>query len=172
MLRPADGSDMNQGSRLSGAAPPPSLTVGMPFARLLRTASGLSESTIMNKQQREEYRQRLLSLANRLKGDVSGLRQSALRGTGGDASGSLSNAPLHLADLATDTFEQEMALGLLQNGQQTLGAIAAALDRLDAGTYGRCESCGKEIPAERLRAVPFASRCVPCEQKEEAASSE
>jgi DnaK suppressor protein len=121
----------------------------------------------MNKQQRETYRQQLLALAARLKGDVSSLRESALRGTGGDASGNLSNAPLHLADLGTDNFEQEVAVGLLQNGQQTLGAIAAALDRLDAGTYGRCEGCGKAIPEERLKAMPYASRCVACEEREE-----
>jgi RNA polymerase-binding transcription factor DksA len=125
----------------------------------------------MTELQKEYYRRRLLSLAARLKGDVSGLRESALRGTGGDAAGSLSNAPLHMADLANDIFEQEVAVGLLQNGQQTLGAIADALDRLDAGTYGRCESCGKDIPAERLRAVPFVSRCVPCEEQEELMSA-
>ena len=90
-----------------------------------------------------------------------------MRGTGGDASGGLSNAPLHLADLATDTFEQEVALGLLQNQQQVLNAILAALDRLDAGTFGLCERCGREIPEERLRAVMYASRCIECEQQAE-----
>ena len=121
----------------------------------------------MNQKQRESFRRQLLDLAARIKGDVSSLRESALRGTGGDASGSLSNAPLHLADLATDNFEQEVAAGLLQSGQQQLGAIARALDRLDDGSYGRCERCRKPIPEERLRAVPYASRCVACEEQEE-----
>ena len=121
----------------------------------------------MTEQQMQAYRQRLLDLGTRLKGDVAELRDAALRGTGGDASGGLSNAPMHLADLGTDNFEQEVAAGLLQNEQQALGAIAGALDRLDAGTYGRCERCGREIPEARLDAVPYASRCVACEQREE-----
>ena len=121
----------------------------------------------MTKQQHDSYRARLLTLADRLQGDVSGLRNPALRGTGGEASGSLSNAPLHLADLATDTFEQEVAVGLLESQQLVLGAIAKALDRLDDGTYGRCERCGKAIAKGRLEAVPYASRCVTCEQAAE-----
>ena len=121
----------------------------------------------MTEQKVEAHRQRLRALAYRLKGDMSGLRDAALRGSGGEASGGISNAPLHLADLATDTFEQEVALGLLQNQQQVLNAILTALDRLDAGTYGRCEKCGKEIPEERLKAIVYAARCIACAQQAE-----
>jgi RNA polymerase-binding transcription factor DksA len=121
----------------------------------------------MTQQRVEDQRRRLQALADRLKADMSGLRDSALRGSGGEASGGISNAPLHLADLATDTSEQNVALGLLQNEQQVLNAILAALDRLDAGTYGKCEKCGKEIPEERLQALAYASRCVDCEQRVE-----
>jgi DnaK suppressor protein len=121
----------------------------------------------MTGQKVEVHRQRLRALAHRLKGEMSGLRDSALRSSGGEASGGISNAPLHLADLATDTFEQEVALGLLQNQQQVLNAIATALDRLDAGTYGVCERCGKEIPEERLKAIIYATRCVACEHEAE-----
>ena len=46
--------------------------------------------------------------------------------------------------------------------QVTLGEIDAALTRLDAGTYGRCTQCGRQIPEERLELRPFASRCVSC----------
>src|SRR5262245_14900626 len=121
----------------------------------------------MTGQKVEAHRQRLRALAYRLTGEMSGLRDSALRGSGGEASGGISNAPLHLADLATDTFEQEVAFGLLQNQQQVLNAIAIALERLDAGTYGLCERCGKAIPEERLKAIIYATRCVACEQQAE-----
>ena len=47
----------------------------------------------------------------------------------------------------------------------TVADIDHALVRLDAGTYGRCVVCGNEIPAERLVAVPWAARCVPCSAK-------
>jgi RNA polymerase-binding transcription factor DksA len=116
----------------------------------------------MTQRDRDMYRRRLLDLGNRLKSDISGLTSEALRRSGGEASGSLSNAPLHLADLGTDNFDQEMAVTLLQNEHQVLTAIAAALDRLDAGKFGRCETCGKEIPAVRLQAVPYATHCVAC----------
>ena len=121
----------------------------------------------MTEQKAEVHRERLRALAYRLKGDMSGLRDAALRSSGGEASGGISNAPLHLADLATDNFEQEVALGLLQNQQQVLNAIMTALDRLDAGTYGLCERCGKEIPEERLKVIIYATRCVACEQQAE-----
>jgi RNA polymerase-binding transcription factor DksA len=48
--------------------------------------------------------------------------------------------------------------------QVTIGEIDAALGRIDAGTYGRCVSCGAEIPEERLELRPFAGRCVACTQ--------
>lgn len=118
----------------------------------------------MTEQQLDNHRRRLRALADQLQGNIPALRDSALRGTGGEASGNLSNAPLHLADLANDNFEQEVAVSLLQNEQQVLAAIEGAFDRLDAGTYGKCIRCGIEIPEERLVAMPYAARCVPCEQ--------
>ena len=120
----------------------------------------------MNERENDGHRRRLRALANRLDSDMSGLRDTALRGSGGEASGGISNAPLHLADLATDASEQETALGLLENQQLVLNGALAALNRLDAGTFGRCERCGKKIPEERLKAVN-ASRCVNCERQSE-----
>jgi DnaK suppressor protein len=72
---------------------------------------------------------------------------------------------MRFADLATDNSQQEVAAGVLQNEQQMLAAIAAALDRLDAGAFGRCVGCGRTIPEARLRALPYASRCVACEER-------
>jgi len=111
------------------------------------------------------YRQKLLALGRRLQGDVSGLMDEALRKTGGEASGNLSNTPLHLADLGTDAFEQEVNLSLLENEDQQLEEVSAALDRIGQGTYGRCQECGQDIPRPRLDAVPFTRYCVGCAEK-------
>jgi DnaK suppressor protein len=119
----------------------------------------------MRAQKKQMYRKRLLELAERLKGGVASLRETALRSSG--ASGNLSNAPLHLADLGTDNNQQEVDTGILEQEQQTLGAIGSALDRLDAGTYGICVRCGKKISEARLEAVPYASRCIACEEQVE-----
>jgi RNA polymerase-binding transcription factor DksA len=121
----------------------------------------------MTEQDLEGYRQQLLTLAARLRGDISGLTDEALRKTGGESSGSLSNAPLHLADLGTDSFEQEVAVSLLENERQVFGEIGAALDRIEAGTFGQCERCGQEIPAGRLRALPYATHCLACARRAE-----
>ena len=124
----------------------------------------------MTEKQKQSYRQALQDLAARLRGEVSGLRESAMRGVGGEASGNLSNTPLHLADLGSETCEQEITVGLLQNEEQLLAAINAALQRLDKGTFGKCEQCGQPIPEERLNAVPYATRCVACQAKAEQAT--
>jgi RNA polymerase-binding transcription factor DksA len=114
----------------------------------------------MTQTELEEYRQSLLALGKRLGGDFAGIAGEAFRTSGGEASGSLSNAPLHLADLGTDNFEQEMAVSLLENAGQNLEQIHDALNRIAEGTYGRCLECGKAIPRQRLQALPFTPYCV------------
>jgi RNA polymerase-binding transcription factor DksA len=119
----------------------------------------------MTKSETEQYRQNLLALRDRHNGDVSHLADEALRRTGGGAAGNLSNMPIHMADLGTDNFEQEFTLSLMQNEEQLVGEIAAALDRINQGTFGRCEECQQEIPKPRLQAVPYTRYCVECARK-------
>ena len=119
----------------------------------------------MSKADLDGYRDILVSLRSRLNGDVSHLADEALRATGGEASGSLSNAPLHMADLGTDNFEQEFTLSLLQNQEQALEEIGQALDRISRGTFGVCEECHQPIPKARLQALPYTRHCVACARK-------
>jgi DnaK suppressor protein len=58
-------------------------------------------------------------------------------------------------------------LAVLQTLDRTLRQIDAALARLHAGAYGACSSCSEPIPLARLRAVPFATQCVPCQEQSE-----
>ena len=126
----------------------------------------------MTKTELESYRQSLLALRSRHNGDVSHLTDEALRRTSGGSAGNLSNMPIHMADLGTDNFEQELALSLMENETQLLEEVVDALARIDAGTFGRCENCGQEIPKERLDAVPYARYCVRCAQKLQRGSKE
>jgi RNA polymerase-binding transcription factor DksA len=119
----------------------------------------------MTKADLDSYRELLVSLRSRLNGDVTHLADEALRSTGGEASGSLSNAPLHMADLGTDNFEQEFTLSLLQNQEQALDEIRDALGRIDSGTFGECEECHQPIPKARLQALPYTRHCVECARK-------
>ena len=116
----------------------------------------------MTESEREGFRRQLVAMGDRLKGDASGLSKEALRLSGGEASGNLSNTPFHTADLGTDNFEQEMSVSLLENQDQIMEDIAAALRRMEAGTYGQCELCGKEIPKARLHAAPQTPYCIGC----------
>jgi RNA polymerase-binding transcription factor len=65
-------------------------------------------------------------------------------------------------------LQEEIEITLVQLQRETLDRIRAALQRLEQGLYGRCTECGEDIPAARLRAVPFAVRCVECEDAREA----
>ena len=67
--------------------------------------------------------------------------------------------------------QEEIGFALIEMKAETLKKIDAALRRIGEGTYGECFECGEEIPAARLRALPFAVRCKDCEEAREAAES-
>ncbi len=71
------------------------------------------------------------------------------------------------ADAGTKAFEREHELALTQNARDLLEQGERALARIDAGTYGVCESCGEPIGKARLIAFPWATLCVECKQREE-----
>lgn len=117
----------------------------------------------MKKSELKPYRDRLLALRARLRGEVHQLADNALRGQGGEHS----SMPIHMADLGSDTFEQDFTLQLMESEEGTLAAIEDALDRMDEGTYGECEACGGKILKARLEALPFVALCVKCAEKEQ-----
>src|SRR5215467_505909 len=119
----------------------------------------------MTKADLDSYRRSLLALRTRLSGNISHLSEEALRTAGGESSGSLSNTPIHMADLGTDNFEQEFTLSLMQNEEQVLAEIGEALERINQGTFGKCEECGSPIPKARLQALPYTRHCVTCARK-------
>jgi DnaK suppressor protein len=64
--------------------------------------------------------------------------------------------------------EREIAQALTDHERRELAAVSAALGRLDKSEYGRCAGCGADIPFDRLKAEPWAMRCVPCATRLEA----
>lgn len=113
------------------------------------------------------FQKSLTSLRARLRGDLAQLTDEALKGSGGDASGNLSNMPLHMADLGTETYEQDFNLSLIESEQTTIAQVEEALKRIDAGTFGACEDCGDPIARNRLQAIPYARHCIVCARKAE-----
>ncbi|MEU3047007.1 MULTISPECIES: TraR/DksA family transcriptional regulator [unclassified Streptomyces] len=71
------------------------------------------------------------------------------------------------ADTGTKNITREHELALAANAREMLEQTERALERLDAGTYGLCESCGKPIGKARMQAFPRATLCVECKQKQE-----
>jgi RNA polymerase-binding transcription factor DksA len=110
----------------------------------------------------EAYRKQLLELAGDVQDNVADVTELARQANGGEASGGISNAPMHLGDLGSEAYTQELNSTLLETEQGLARDIAAALDRIHLGTFGVCEECGKEIPAARLDAIPYSQYCVHC----------
>ena len=71
------------------------------------------------------------------------------------------------ADAGSQTLEREQEMSVAANARELLDQSTHALKRLEAGTYGVCESCSSVIPAARLRAFPRATLCIACKQAEE-----
>jgi RNA polymerase-binding transcription factor DksA len=77
-----------------------------------------------------------------------------------DSLGELSSYDQHQADVGTETFEREKDLSILERVESELDDIEHALRRLDDGTYGTCEACGRPIDDDRLEAMPAARLCL------------
>jgi DnaK suppressor protein len=106
------------------------------------------------------FEQMLLEKRTEIVGNVNEMEDEALKKPRLDASGDLSSMPIHMADIGTDNYEQEFALGLMDGERKLLREIDDALERIQRGAYGICEGTGKAIPKARLRAQPWARYCV------------
>ena len=127
---------------------------------------------MLKKNELAEFKESLMSLQSRLRGDVQRLTHEALdRNEGGGES----KSPTHIAELGTQTYEQDFSLRVVESDQEVLEEIQAALRRIGDGTFGACERCLEEgkpfskalIPKTRLKAIPYARNCVACERKRE-----
>jgi DnaK suppressor protein len=84
-----------------------------------------------------------------------------------DTAGELSSFDQHPGDLGTETFEHEKNLSVLEQVDDELVEIEAAFQRLERGTYGTCQACGRPIGDERLEAMPATRFCVEDQAKAE-----
>ncbi|MHC5138194.1 MAG: TraR/DksA family transcriptional regulator [Planctomycetota bacterium] len=108
------------------------------------------QTSKLSKKQLDYYRQLLVEKMYEILGDVSALEETLFQG-----SGELSKMPVHLADVGTDSYEQEFNLGLVAEERKTLFDIQHAMDRIADGTFGICEGLGTPIESNRLEAIPW-----------------
>ena len=104
----------------------------------------------LSRKRLDHYRQLLVEKMYEILGDVSALEETLFQG-----SGDLSKMPVHLADVGTDSYEQEFNLGLVAEERKTLLDIQHAMDRLVDGSFGICEGLGTPIESNRLEAIPW-----------------
>jgi RNA polymerase-binding protein DksA len=107
-----------------------------------------------------EERQRVLDAITYLHEEMPG----SLADETEEIAGTVDN---HLGETATATLDREIDYSLEENSEQVLRAIDRALQRIDEGTFGICETCGRSISEERLEAIPYATQCIDCRRKGE-----
>jgi DnaK suppressor protein len=108
------------------------------------------------------YRERLLILRARLRGDLTQMENNTL-----NKDHSNTRMPTDAAELGSDSADQDLTLSLLGSEKEALSQIGAALKRIEDGSFGQCEECGMNIPEPRLDAVPYAALCVRCASQRE-----
>ncbi len=113
------------------------------------------------------FRELLITKRRELVGDVDSLENEALGKNRSSVAGDLSMMPIHMADIGTDNYEQEFAIGLIEGERETLKEIDAALRRIKDGTYGVCMATHKQIKVARLKAKPWARFCIDHKRSEE-----
>lgn len=105
---------------------------------------------------------RLRESAARVAATAGSAEEQARQPTGGEAADDLSNTPIDPGEIGSAVAAQEIGAALLENERYLLAEIGAALDRIEKGTFGVCESCGRGIARARLDALPYARHCVAC----------
>ncbi len=109
----------------------------------------------------KKYKALLLEQRYALVNSVNRMEDGTLR------SGNAEISVDHMADAGSDSFEQELNLGLLEGGAEKIKEIDAALERLREGTFGLCEGCEEPIGKARIDALPHARLCIACKSLEE-----
>ena len=84
-----------------------------------------------------------------------------------EASGDLSSYSIHMADLATDSYDREFSLSRASVEQKIIYEMDEALKRIEDGDYGMCMTCGGKIAKKRLSIIPHAKFCIVCQNAEE-----
>jgi RNA polymerase-binding transcription factor DksA len=128
--------------------------------RTLRRKVSQKRRSVLTAKELEYYRELLIEKLKELIGSVNHIESEALKTSRQDSAGDLSSMPIHMADIGSDNYEQEFALGLMDSERKIVQEIYEALKRIQNGTYGICEGTGEPIPKARLNGIPWTRYCV------------
>lgn len=121
----------------------------------------------MDKSDLKEFKELLIKKKAQIAKGIEHIANDQLKTSQRDSAGDLSAYSLHMADMATDNYDREFALNLADNEQKLIHRIDEAIEKIDNNTFGLCELCGKKIAKARLKVVPYAELCVPCQEQQE-----
>jgi len=121
----------------------------------------------VNKKDAKEFKKKLIELRGRVTDEMQQLGGGSLKQSQRDASGDLSAYTFHMADVASDSFDRELSWDRASVEQKVLYHIDDALKKIEDGSYGTCEGCGKKINKQRLKAIPYAKLCRQCKEQHE-----
>ncbi|WP_243123912.1 TraR/DksA C4-type zinc finger protein [Pelotomaculum schinkii] len=113
------------------------------------------------------FKKRLLEERKNLLGRINFIDERGLGEALEDSISELSTYDNHPADIGTEVFERSKDFALRESAMISVAAVDDALNRINEGTYGVCDVCGKEIALERLEALPSTTICRDCKEAEE-----
>jgi DnaK suppressor protein len=126
----------------------------------------MATRTPLSKAELRELKERLLLERKDLEAQYAELEESTFATNQSDLTGEM-GFDEEYADAGTATFERERDLSLVNNLRDLMERIDKALEKIDDGTYGLCDRCGKPIEKLRLKALPYANLCLKDKQAEE-----
>jgi len=95
------------------------------------------------------------------------LRESVSRTELDGRTADVTDSAQDIADRASSSYQKEFLFHQSNNDRQLLLMVDTALERIRKGSYGECITCGNEINAKRLQAVPWTRYCISCQEKQE-----
>jgi RNA polymerase-binding protein DksA len=113
----------------------------------------------------EKFRALLETERARLEAELQEIENRTARISESERANELGTWEDHPADLASETFEREKDLAIGESVEALLNQVLIALEKIDRGTYGVCDACGRPIKKARLQALPFATLCLECQDR-------
>ncbi|MGD9782117.1 MAG: TraR/DksA family transcriptional regulator [Kiritimatiellia bacterium] len=149
---------------------PAKKSVAKPAARKASAAKSAPAPKPLRTFRAEElahFRSQLQQQLELIQNNLNSLASDNLKRSPVESTGDISSHSTHMADHGTDNFDRELALNLASSRQESIYDIEDAIRRIDDGSYGACEMCGKAIERARLKALPFAKKCLVCQSAAE-----
>ncbi len=116
-----------------------------------------------------DVRKRLQEERRQLQRQAAEIEEASFRGPQSEVAGDVAGMDEEYADAGTATFERERDLSLSNNIRDLTEKIDRALERIEEGSYGLCERCGRPIEKARIKALPYATLCLRDKRAEERA---